>query len=55
MFKRLSGSRRAQSTLEYAMFIIVIATALMAMGTYIQRSMNARLKQIQEEMDDSRR
>jgi Flp pilus assembly pilin Flp len=47
--------RRAQSVLEYAMLVMVVSAALMAMSQYIQRSMNARLKQIQVELDESRR
>lgn len=48
-------NKRAQSFLEYAMLILVITAALMAMYPYIQRSINARLKQVQEELDESRR
>lgn len=44
-----------QNMLEYTVMIIVVVIALVAMGTYMQRSMNARLKQIQEELNDSRR
>lgn len=48
-------NKRAQSFLEYVMLIMVITTALVAMYPYIQRSINARLKQVQEELDESRR
>jgi Flp pilus assembly pilin Flp len=47
--------KRAQSILEYAMLIIVIATALMVMNTYIQRAITARLRQVHEELNESRR
>lgn len=47
--------RSAQSFLEYTMLIMVVAAAIIAMQQYIQRSMNARLKQVQQEMDESRR
>jgi len=47
--------RKAQSFLEYAMLIMVIAAALTAMYVYMQRSVNARLKQVQTELDESRR
>jgi len=47
--------RKAQSTLEYVMLIVVITTAMIAMYPYIQRSINARLKQIQLELNESKR
>lgn len=48
-------NKKAQSALEYTMTIIIVATAIMAMGTYIRRSINSRLKLIQEELNESRR
>ncbi len=45
------GNRKAQSVLEYTMLIIIVAAALTAMTTYIMRSMNARLKQAQDEIN----
>ncbi len=48
-------NRRAQNFLEYAMLIIVISAALIAMYQYIQRAMNARLRQVQVELDESKR
>ncbi len=48
-------NRRAQNFMEYTMLVIVIVTALLAMRQYIQRSMNARLKQIQTELNESKR
>jgi len=54
MFRRLIN-RRAQNMLEYAVMAIVVVTALVSMSTYIQRSINARLRQIQEELNESRR
>lgn len=47
--------KKAQSFLEYAMLIMVISAALLAMFTYMQRSVNARLKEIQLELDESKR
>ncbi|MCX5706991.1 MAG: hypothetical protein NTW13_04985 [Candidatus Omnitrophica bacterium] len=44
-------NRRAQSILEYTVLILIIASALMAMSTYIMRAMNAHLKQAQEELN----
>lgn len=42
---------KAQSIIEYTMLIIIVAAALMAMSTYVTRSMNARLKQAQIELN----
>ena len=47
--------RKGQSILEYAMLLIIVSLAIMAMQQYISRSVNARLKQIQVELDESRR
>jgi Flp pilus assembly pilin Flp len=48
-------NRRAQNFFEYAILVAVIATALIAMSQYMQRSINARLKQVQEELNESKR
>lgn len=45
----------AQSVFEYTVMIIIISTALMVMGKYIQRAVNARLKTIQVELTESKR
>jgi Flp pilus assembly pilin Flp len=37
------------------MLVLVISAALIAMYQYMQRSINARLKQVQTELDESRR
>ncbi|MFA5092489.1 MAG: hypothetical protein WC543_00895 [Candidatus Omnitrophota bacterium] len=42
---------RGQSVVEYTLLIIIVAAALAAMSTYIMRSMNARLKSAQDEMN----
>ena len=47
--------RKSQSFLEYAFLIGVISAALMAMYTYINRAMNARLKQAQVELNERTR
>ena len=49
------NNKRAQSFLEYTMLILVIAGALIAMQVYMQRAVNARLKQVQVELNESRR
>ena len=43
--------RNGQSFIEYTMLILIVSAALIAMTTYIMRSMNARLKQEQGELD----
>ncbi len=53
--RRFSCNKRAQSFLEYAMLIVVISAALIAMHRYIQRAVNARLKLIQLELNESKR
>lgn len=45
------NNRKAQNVLEYTLLIIIVAAALAVMVTYIQRSMNARLKQVQDELN----
>ncbi|MFA5437307.1 MAG: hypothetical protein WC293_01885 [Candidatus Omnitrophota bacterium] len=52
---KILRSTRAQNVIEYTMLIIIVAAALMAMSTYIMRSMNARLKQTQDELNYYRR
>ena len=46
-------SRKGQSVVEYTMLVIIVATALMAMSVYITRSVNARLKTAQDELNNS--
>ena len=52
---KILHNRRAQNFLEYTMLILVIAAALVAMQQYLQRSVNARLKQVQQELNESKR
>lgn len=47
--------RKGQSILEYALLVAIVSAALLAMNTYVQRAMNARLKTIQEELYESSR
>ncbi|MCF7916271.1 MAG: hypothetical protein K9L61_00645 [Candidatus Omnitrophica bacterium] len=47
--------QKAQSILEYALLIIVVSAALMAMNTYVKRALNARLKQVQVELNETLR
>lgn len=45
--------RRGQNVLEYAVLISVLAAALFAMTTYVTRSMNAKLKHVEDELNYS--
>jgi len=53
--RKFFSNKKAQSFMEYTILVIVISAALIAMQQYIQRSINARLKQVQVELDESRR
>lgn len=45
--KRIAG----QSIIEYVTLFIIISAAIAVTHKYVYRSMNARLKQIQEELE----
>lgn len=45
--------RKGQSIIEYSVLIAATAVALTAMSQYVYRAINARLKQVQEEVVDS--
>lgn len=49
------SSKQGQSFLEYALLIITISVALVAMTQYIYRAINVRLSQAQEELSESKR
>lgn len=44
---------KAQSIVEYTVLVAVVSAALIAMSTYVYRAMNARLKQVQDEIYES--
>jgi len=46
----LSAHKKAQSIIEYLMLFAIVAAAITVTYKYVYRSMNARLKQVQEEM-----
>ena len=49
---RLGGrAARGQSSLEYALFVSVVAAALVAMGGYVRRSMQAGLKTMEDQVN----
>ena len=43
--------RAGQSVLEYATFIAVVAAALIAMSTYVRRSIQAQLKLVEDRIN----
>lgn len=46
------GRRRGgQSTLEYAVFTAVVASALVAMSLYVRRAIQANLKAVQDQVN----
>ena len=53
MFKLLNSRRRkGQSTLEYAILIIIIMAALLSIQTYIKRGIQGRLKSATDDIGD---
>lgn len=44
--------RKAQSILEYAMIISVVAAAVMAMNVYVQRAVQSNLKMVEERINN---
>lgn len=49
--KKHKKNNRAQSILEYAVLIIAVVAAFMAMNYYIRRAVDARLHNIELEME----
>ena len=45
-------NRKGQSTLEYAILIIIIIAALVSLQTYIKRGVQGRLKQSTDDIGD---
>ena len=44
MFKKLMKNKKAQQTAEYALLISLVVAAIIAMQTYAQRTLQARIK-----------
>ena len=44
-------NRKAQSIIEYVLIFVVVAAAIGLVHRYVYRSMNAKLKQVQEELE----
>ena len=51
VYNMLKKIKKAQSILEYAMIIAIVAAALMAMNVYVQRSIQANLKMIEDRVN----
>lgn len=49
--KSLIRNKTAQSIVEYVMIFAVVAAAIAVTYKYVYRSMNARLKQVQEQLE----
>jgi len=47
---KISG-RQGQSILEYALIIAVVVAALTAMSVYVQRSVQANLKTVEDQIN----
>lgn len=47
----MSTRQTAQSTLEYAVLIAVVAAALVAMNTYVRRAIQANVKNVEVELN----
>jgi len=47
---KISG-RQGQSIIEYALIIAVVVAALTAMSVYVQRSVQANLKMVEEQIN----
>jgi hypothetical protein len=43
-------NKKAQNIIEYVLLFMIVAAALAVTNKYISRSMNARLKAVQEEL-----
>ena len=43
--------RQGQSTLEYAVLIALVAAAVITMGTYVRRAVQANLKMVEEQIN----
>jgi len=52
---RVLYNKKAQNTLELVLLILIISTAILAMSGYVYRSIQARLKQVQYDLNASKR
>jgi len=49
--KRSRRMRKAQSTIEYALLIAIVAAAFLAMNLYVQRAVQANFKLIEDQIN----
>lgn len=47
----LAAARKAQATLEYALFVAVVSAAVGAMAVYVRRSIQANLKVLEQQIN----
>jgi cytoskeletal protein RodZ len=52
MFKFLRKKKKGQSTLEYAVLIIIVIGALLSIQVYIKRGIQGRLKSASDDIGD---
>jgi len=50
MLLKAKARKRSQSIIEYVMLFLIVAGAVTVTYKYVYRSMNARLKQVQDEL-----
>ena len=53
MFRKLFHNRKAQNTAEYALLIALVVAGVIAMQTYAQRALQARVKDASDKMTDA--
>ena len=51
----IKKKKTAQSILEYTVLFSLISAALLAMNSYVQRAINAKVKVVQSELYESSR
>jgi Flp pilus assembly pilin Flp len=52
VIKRLLKNHKAQSIIEYAVLLTVVSAAFIAMYVYLQRTVQARFKQVESEINE---
>ena len=53
MFKKLTKNKKAQNTAEYAILISLVVAGIIAMQTYAQRALQARVRDAGIHLSDS--
>ena len=52
--RRIDKMKKGQSIIEFVMLFMIVAAAIAVTHKYVYRSINARLKQVQEELTYNR-